>query len=197
MPAAPGLPSGGPEALREARYRAAMHVLLTERLRIRPFDADDAADADFIVALLNDPGWLRFIGDRKVRTPEDARRYLRDGPVAMLQRHGFGLGCVERRADGVAIGMCGLIRRDTLAEVDLGFAFLPAGRGQGYAREAAAAVLAQGLGPLGLARIVAITDRDNHASAHVLEAIGMRYERDVKLEADSALLRLFAIARSA
>ena len=120
-------------------------TLQTERLRIRPFTEDDAA---FILELVNDADWLRFIGDKNVRSLDDARRYLRDGPLAMLARYGHALGCVERRSDGQAIGMCGLLKRDSLDDVDLGFAFLPAARGQGYAREAAAAVVGFGFGTL-------------------------------------------------
>jgi [ribosomal protein S5]-alanine N-acetyltransferase len=162
----------------------------TQRLTIRPFTQDDAA---FILELVNDADWQRFIGDKKVRSLDDARRYLRDGPLAMLAKHGVGLCCVERRSDGVAIGMCGLIKRDTLADIDLGFAFLPAARGQGYAREAAAAVLTHGLRTLALKRIVAITDLDNAASARVLEGVGLRFERLLPAAADGKVLRLFAI----
>jgi len=166
-----------------------LQTLHTERLAIRPFCEDDAA---FILELVNDADWLRFIGDKNVATLDDARRYLREGPLAMYQRHRLGLCCVERRSDGAAIGMCGLIRRDTLDDVDLGFAFLPAARGEGYAREAAAATLAHGFGTLRLPRIVAITDIDNTASAQVLEAVGLRFERLLPASADDKLLRLFA-----
>ena len=165
-------------------------TLQTERLRIRPFTEDDAA---FILELVNDADWLRFIGDKNVRSLDDARRYLRDGPLAMLARVGHALGCVERRSDGQAIGMCGLLKRDSLDDVDLGFAFLPAARGQGYAREAGAAVVGFGFGTLGLKRIVAITDPDNLASARVLEAAGLRFEHLLPAGAESKALRLFAL----
>jgi ribosomal-protein-alanine N-acetyltransferase len=168
---------------------AAAPVLLTPRLAIRAFTPDDAP---FIVELLNDPGWLKHIGDRGVRTLDDARRYLRDGPIAAGERHGFALWAVLRRDDdsGVPLGMCGLVRREGLDHVDLGYAFLPAARGQGFAREAAAAVLAHGFERLGLTRIVAITAVDNVASGRVLEAIGMRFERRLRVpgHADDSLL---------
>jgi len=167
-----------------------MRTLHTPRLTIRPFTEDDAA---FILELVNDADWLRFIGDKKVHTLDDARRYLRDGPLKMVAEHGHGLACVERRSDGRSIGMCGLIRRDTLDDIDLGFAFLPAARGQGHAREAAAAVLAFGLGTLGLQRVVAITDLDNTASARVLEAVGLHFERLLPAVGEAKALRLFAI----
>jgi RimJ/RimL family protein N-acetyltransferase/uncharacterized protein YndB with AHSA1/START domain len=151
--------------------------LITARLTMRAFSPDDAA---FIIELLNDPGWLRFIGDRQVRTPEDARAYLRKGDLAQA-RHGFSLGAVVRTSDGALIGMCGLIRREGLDDVDLGYAFLPAYRGQGYAREAAAAWLACGFERFGLKRIVAITSADNVDSGKVLEAIGMRFEQRLRV----------------
>jgi len=171
-----------------------MQSLHTERLTIRPFSEDDAA---FILELVNDADWLRFVGDKQVHSLDDARRYLRDGPLAMQARHGHSLCCVVRRGDGAALGMCGLIRRDTLDDVDLGFAFLPAARGQGHARESAAAMLAHGFGPLGLKRIVAITDIDNPASARVLEALGLRFERLLETVGDAKALRLFAIEAAA
>ena len=135
---------------------------------------------------------MRHIGDRKVRTADDARAYLRDGPLTAQQHHGFALWAVERRdaPEAAPIGMCGLIRRDGLADVDIGYAFLPAGRGQGFAREAATAVLALGFGALGLMRIVAITSVDNAASGRVLESIGMRFEQRVRVpgHAEDSLL---------
>jgi [ribosomal protein S5]-alanine N-acetyltransferase len=172
-----------------------MTPLVTARLTLRRFTPDDAA---FIVELLNDPGWLRNIGDRKVRTQGDAREYLRQGAIAHAALHGFALGAVERSSDGALIGMCGLIRRQGLADVDLGYALLPAFRGQGYAREAAAAWLACGFERFGLTRIVAITSVDNAASGKVLEAIGMRFERQLRVpghDDDSLLYAAHAAAR--
>src|SRR5262249_6845437 len=126
-----------------------------------------------------------------------AEGYLRKGPLAMYERHGFGLFRVERRDDGASVGMCGLIRRDGLDDVDIGFAFLESARGQGYASEAARAVLDYGLGELGLERIVAITNVDNHASSRVLEKLGMRYVRTMQLPRDTTELKLYEIERAA
>ena len=165
-----------------------MLVLHTERLTIRPFTEDDA---EFILELVNDADWLRFIGERQVHSLDDARRYLRNGPLAMQARLGHSLCCVVRASDAAPLGMCGLLKRDTLEDVDLGFAFLPAARGQGFAREAAAAVLAHGFGHLGLKRIAAITDIDNAASARVLEAVGLRFERLLPAGAGGKASRLF------
>jgi [ribosomal protein S5]-alanine N-acetyltransferase len=166
----------------------------TARLVLRDFTFDDAP---FIVELLNDPGWLRFIGQRNVRSLDDARAFLRDCPMAHAARHGFALGAMQRRSDGVVVGMCGLIRRDTLPDVDVGYALLPAHRGQGYAREAAAAWVERGFQRHGLARIVAITKPDNDASARALVAIGMRFEARLRLAGAEEDSLLYAIERGA
>jgi RimJ/RimL family protein N-acetyltransferase len=165
-----------------------MKVLETQRLILRLLSVNDA---DFILELLNDPGWLRFIGDKGVRTPEDARAYIRQGPMAMYARYGFGLYLTELK-EGVPIGICGLIKRDGLADVDVGFAFLPAFRAKGYAHESAAAVMAYGRQTLGMGRIVAITSPDNHSSIKLLEKLGMRFEHLMRLPGDTEEVSLFA-----
>jgi RimJ/RimL family protein N-acetyltransferase len=162
--------------------------LVTARLTLRRFTE---GDAPFILELLNDPDWLRFIGDKSVQTLDDARRYLRDGPITMYARFGVGLLCVELKS-GVPVGMCGLIRREGVTDVDLGFAFLPAFRSQGLAREAASATLAHGHESLGLQRIVAFTAADNAPSAKLLGSIGMRLERTTTLPDSAEELLLFA-----
>lgn len=166
-----------------------MIVMGTTRLKLRRLCAEDAP---FIQRLLNDPGWLRFIGDRGVRTIDDARSYLLNGPIAMYARHGFGLYLTERKSDGVPIGMCGLIKRDGLDDVDIGFAFLPEFYGVGYAQEAAAATMAYGMRTLCLTRIVGITSQDNERSIKLLEKIGLRFERLMRLPKDDEEIMLFA-----
>ena len=166
-----------------------MRVLETERLILRWLTADDAP---FIVELLNDPGWLRFIGDRGVRTLDDARSYLLKGPVAMVERLGFGLYLTERKADGEPMGICGLIKRDGLDDIDIGFAFLPQYGGIGYAEEAAAAVMEHGKRAFALKRIVGITSHDNESSIKLLEKIGLKFERMVRLSRDDEEVMLFA-----
>ena len=166
--------------------------MVTERLTIRPFTLDDAA---FIVTLVNDPDWLRFIGDKAVKTAEDARRYLTAGPIAMYELHGFGLCAIERTKDRSTIGMCGLIRREGLEDVDIGYALVPEARGQGFALEAALAVLEYGLTTLGISRIVAITNPDNVASTRVLEGLGMRFERHLQMGEGAKRVALYAVGR--
>jgi RimJ/RimL family protein N-acetyltransferase len=151
-------------------------------------------DAEFILGLLNEPSWLQFIGDKGVRTLEDARAYILKGPVDMYSRLGFGLYLVELKKSVLPIGMCGLIKRDILEDVDIGFAFLPAYWGKGYAYEAAAAVMAYGEKVLGLDRIVAITSLDNDRSAKLLEKLGLRFEKVLKLAPGSEEVKLFGTA---
>ena len=165
-----------------------MDVLKTDRLVLRRLSVGDAA---FILELMNDPGWLRFIGDRGVRTLEDARQYILSGPVDMYDRLGFGLYAVELKGSGSLIGICGLIKRETLPDIDLGFAFLPRFSGQGYASEAAAAVLTYERQALGIARVLAITSPDNDRSIKLLERIGFRFQGMLQLSQDDEV-RLFA-----
>jgi RimJ/RimL family protein N-acetyltransferase len=153
-------------------------VLETERLILRRFDL---GDAEFILALVNEPSFIRYIGDKGVRTLEDARAYLLSGPIGSYQRMGFGLYLTLRKSDGVPIGMCGLLKRDTLPDVDIGFAFLPQFCRQGFALESAAAVVRYARTALGLSRLVAVTDPDNAASIRLLERLGLSFERLVRL----------------
>jgi RimJ/RimL family protein N-acetyltransferase len=165
-----------------------LKVVETDRLILRRLSPEDA---EFILKLLNEPSWLRFIGDKGIRTIEDARDYILKGPVEMYSRLGFGLYLVELKDEGLSIGICGLIKRDSLKDVDIGFAFLPKYWGQGYASEAASAVMDYGRATLGLKRIVAITSVDNDSSAKLLEKLGFRFEGMLRLANDSAEVRLY------
>jgi RimJ/RimL family protein N-acetyltransferase len=147
-------------------------VFETGRLALRQFSPNDA---EFILELLNEPSWIRFIGDKNVRTLDDARNYLVNGPIAMYERVGFGLFLVALKSSGEPVGMCGLIKRDTLEDVDIGFAFLPRHWGKGYAFEAAEATMNYGREVLKLKRIVAITSPDNDSSIKLIERIGLKY----------------------
>jgi RimJ/RimL family protein N-acetyltransferase len=164
-------------------------VVETERLRIRRLALDDAA---FILELLTDPSFLRNIGDRGVANLEDARRYLRNGPMRSYEEHGFGLYLTTRKEDGAPIGICGLLKRDALDDVDVGFAFLPRYWSKGYATESARAVVAYGKDVLGLPRIVAVTRADNDGSIRVLRKLGMRFEKTVRLTEGGPALELYA-----
>ena len=164
-----------------------MTVLETERLALREFTADDA---DVVLRLVNEPSFLRYIGDRGVRTLEDARKYIADGPVAGYARDGHGLMRVERKSDGASLGMCGLLKREALPDPDIGFSFFPEYWSQGYALEAASAAMRHVRKTLGIGRILAITTLDNASSMRLLDKLGFRFERMIALGAEE--LRLFA-----
>jgi RimJ/RimL family protein N-acetyltransferase len=149
-------------------------------------------DAGFFLRLVNEPSWLRFIGDRQVRDLEGSRRYLANGPVASYARNGFGLWVVHPRRRSDPVGLCGLLRRDSLPHPDLGFAFFPSAWGRGWAAESAAAVLEHARLRLGLRRVLAITDPENAASIRVLRRIGMRRAGAHRLPGESLVLHLYA-----
>lgn len=153
-----------------------MVIASTKRLILRHFVLDDAP---FILKLVNEPTWIQFIGDRNVHTLSDAQKYLTDGALASYQHHGFGLYLVQLRSDGTPIGTCGLVKRDGLSEVDIGFALLPLFTGHGYAFEAATAVLEHARTDLGLMRLVAITAVDNERSMRLLQKLGLQYEKRI------------------
>lgn len=165
-----------------------MKVCETERLILRQLTTDDAA---FILELLNEPSFLQNIGDKGVRTIDDACQYILSGPVASYERFGFGLYLVALKETLLPIGICGLLKRDGLEDVDIGYAFLPRFWSKGYAFEAASAVLALGRETLGLKRIVAITAPDNHSSIRVLHKLGLRFEKMVRLPGAEAESKLF------
>lgn len=151
-----------------------MNIVETERLRLRTITLDDA-DAAFHLALLNDPGFIENIGDRGVRTLDDSRRYIADGPVAMQERYGHSMYVVELKDSGVPVGMCGLIKRETLVDVDIGYAFLPEYRSCGYAYEAARATVDHARA-LGIERLAGITSPANVASNALLQKLGLRFK---------------------
>ena len=167
-----------------------MIVLKTERLILRQFSSDDV---QFILDLLNEPSFIQNIGDRGVQTLEDARSYILRVPVASYERHGFGLYLVILKESGESIGMCGLIKREELKDVDIGYAFLPKYWSKGYAVESAFAVKEYARAVIGLKRLVAITDPENQGSIRVLENLGFRFEKMVRLSEDDIELKLFAV----
>ena len=164
-------------------------VLRTKRLTLRRLVP---GDAPFIVKLVNDPDWVRYIGERNVRGDDDARRYLEQGPLAMYRDAGFGLYLVELEATGASIGLTGLIRREGLDDVDLGFAFLPPWRGQGFAYEASMAALDEGRDRFGLKRVVAIVSPDNARSIGLLARLGFAFERKLRYAEDGDEVALYA-----
>ena len=166
-----------------------MKILETARLTLRQITIDDAA---FYLRLLNEPSWLQYIGNKGVRTLADARQSILNGPVSMQARLGFSLYLNELKGSGVPIGLCGLIKRETLSDIDIGFAFLPEYWGKGYAYEAAAAVVDYATHKIGLTRLVAITSPENTSSIRLLERLGLTFDRNITLSGDGEETKLFA-----
>ncbi len=161
----------------------------TARLRLRRQTLDDAV---FLLAVMNDPEFIRHIADRGVRTPDDARAYLTAGALASYAEHGFGLWLIERMSDGAALGLCGLVKRPAFTDVDVGYALLPAFRGAGYAREAVAGTLAHARAAYGLTRLIAVVSPDNVPSRRLLEREGFVFERMVRMTPEEPEILLLA-----
>jgi RimJ/RimL family protein N-acetyltransferase len=164
-------------------------VIETDRLVVRRLTVEDAP---FILRLLNEPSFLQHIGDRGVRNLADAKQYILSGPVASYEAHGFGLFLVELKESRHPIGICGLLKRDALYDVDLGFAFVPESWSKGYAFESASATLAYARDTHHLKRIVAITSPENVASINLLVKLGFFFDRMVLMPGDKAEVKLFA-----
>jgi RimJ/RimL family protein N-acetyltransferase len=167
---------------------AFMIILETERLVLCHLAA---GDAEFILELLNEPSFIRYIGDKGVRNLDDARRYIAEGPVTSYELNGFGLNLVRLKASSAPIGICGVLKRDTLPDPDIGFAFLPSYWNQGYALESAAAVMTHARETFGLDRILAITSPDNEASEKLLGRIGFQFDQLIRLSNDESEVKLF------
>jgi RimJ/RimL family protein N-acetyltransferase len=167
-----------------------MTILETERLILRLLTDDDA---EFYLRLINQPSWLRNIGNRGIHTVDNARLAIAQGPLAMHASFGFCLYAVEGKAEAAALGLCGLIKRETLEDVDIGYAFLDEHGGKGYAYEAAAAVLEYASSGLGLRRVVAITAPDNARSIRLIGKLGLRFEQQLILGTDTNPTNLYAI----
>lgn len=165
-------------------------IAVTERLKIRKFIL---ADAKFIVKLVNQPDWIKYIGDRNIHTINDAIKYLKFGPLAMYENHGFGLYAVESLDNGQLIGMCGLLKRDILDTLDIGFAFLPEYYGLGYGVEAARVIADFARINFGLKKLLAIVNPDNLRSVRLLEKIGFTYEKQLEIEANKPKVNLMSL----
>jgi RimJ/RimL family protein N-acetyltransferase len=153
-----------------------MIVIETERLRLRRLTPEDAP---FIQVLLNEPTFVRYVGDRGIRTVEDAEAFIRNVPMRLYETYGFGHFLSERKSDGTPMGICGLIKRDTLEDVDIGFSLMPEFWSKGYAYEAAAATVEYAKTTAGLPRLVAIVNPDNAASIRLIGRLGLHFERNL------------------
>lgn len=167
-----------------------MLISETERLSINELTVQDAP---FVLTLLNTPTWLRFIGDRGIKNLDEARNYLLNGPIASYKRLGFGLYLIKLKEGDIPVGMSGLIKRDGLDDVDIGFALHPDYTGKGYAFEAAAAVMTYAREVLKLTMVVAITTEDNTHSISLLQKIGLHYKKMVTLPGNQKEYMLFSL----
>lgn len=167
-----------------------MTVVDTERLQLTRLSYDHC---EFIFELVNEPSFKQFIGDKEVHSLEDARRYLREGPIGSYEQHGYGLFLVSVRESAMPVGICGLVKREEFDDPDLGFAFLKRFRRLGYASESARAVLEHGFDELGLRRIIAMADPDNEPSIRLLQTLGFVYARKVRMPEDDYDINLYAL----
>ncbi|MEO6252979.1 MAG: GNAT family N-acetyltransferase [Ferruginibacter sp.] len=161
------------------------YILETERLTLREFVPGDTA---FILELVNSPGWLKFIGDRNIKTTEQAKAYLENGPIKSYRENGFGLAMVETKDHKEQIGMCGIIKRDSLIKPDIGFAFLPEFTGKGYAFEMAFATINYAIQKLNIPVVYAITVENNVHSIKLLEKIGLKFIKTTSSPENEELL---------
>ncbi|MFI5185425.1 MAG: GNAT family N-acetyltransferase [Chitinophagales bacterium] len=167
-----------------------MEIIESKRLLLRPFIP---GDSNFILELLNTEGWLKYIGDRNVKTIQQANYYLENGPIKSYKVNGFGLSMVQLKENNKPIGMSGLIRRDYLDHPDIGFAFLPGYTGKGYAYEIAKEIIYYGFNRLQLQQILAITLPENSSSIRLLEKLGLRYQKKVISKDTNEELSLYSI----
>lgn len=165
-------------------------ILETERLIIREFIFDDS---DFVIRLVNSPGWLTFIGDRNIKNTEQARQYMVQGPMASYKKNGFGFYVVLLKATQQQLGICGLIKRDTLLHTDLGFAFLPEFNGRGYAYEASSAIIHYSKNHIKLKKLIAIVMPENASSIKLLEKLGMTFDKMIEFGEKKENLMLYQI----
>jgi len=165
------------------------YIIETERLRLREFNSEDSK---FIVELVNSPGWLEFIGDRNIKTEEQAKIYLENGPIRSYHENGFGLSLVETKDGSLKIGMCGIIKRDNLEHPDIGFAFLPEYTGKGYAFEIANATLKFAVEKLEIPVVCAITQANNEKSIRLLEKIGLKFVKPITFSNEIVALLFYS-----
>jgi RimJ/RimL family protein N-acetyltransferase len=170
-----------------------MNILETERLILREIVEQDA---EFIYDLVNQPSFVKYIGNRNVHSVETAREFIENRYRQSYREHGFGLYAVELKENNTPIGICGFVRRDTLPDADIGFAFLPQFERKGYAFESADAVMKYGRDVLKLAKVLAITTQNNEASGKLLEKLGFKFENLIKQPNDETELKLFSFENS-
>ena len=163
----------------------------TERLRLHPVTVDDA---ELMLSVWNDPAFIRNVVDRGIRTTDEARVAIADGAERLFKRYGYGPCCMSLKSNGVQIGICGLFKRDNLEHPDIGFAVLPDYCGQGYAGEAAAAIVDYARSEIHLETLTAIVSPENRPSIGLIEKLGMTFERMVLMPGDESEIRLYSMS---
>jgi RimJ/RimL family protein N-acetyltransferase len=169
-------------------------LLETQRLVIRELTLEDAP---FFFELVNDPDWIRFIGDRNVQTVDDAKDYLQNRIFKSYEESGFGFYAVVLKSSNEVMGISGFVKRDELEHVDVGFAFLPKGRGKGYAFESTEALMNYGVKTFNFQKVLAIANNDNEPSHHLLKKLGFTFEKYVKLHDEEDEISLFSFINAA
>lgn len=162
-----------------------MLIIETERLNIRHIEE---SDAEFIHSLFNTDTFIKYIGDRNLKTIADAQTYIQTGPQAMYEKMGFGLFLVELKEGLVPLGISGLIKRDTLDDIDVGYGFHPEHEGAGYALESTQAVVNYAKDILNISRLVAITTAENNRSINLLAKLGLEFEKELRQEEETLQL---------
>ena len=166
------------------------HPPATARLTLRRITPDDA---DLMLAIWNDAAFVRYVGDRGIRTPDQARAAIREGALRLYSDFGFGPYCMVLRADGTRIGICGLFQRDNLEHPDIGFSVLPEYCGAGYASEAAKSVVAFARDDLGISMLTAIVSPENAVSIGLIEKLGLRYDRGITMPDEDEEISLYSM----
>ena len=171
-----------------------MTIFHTARLALHEFTTVDAA---FIIELLNSESYIKYIGRRNIHTPEEAKKYIADNFEKSYTEKGFGFYVMELISDKSPIGICGIVKRDWLDDVDLGFALLPEYEGKGYANEASQAMLDYSLTVLNIKKIAAITMKENRGSIKLLKKLGLKENGTVIHPDEKVKLMLFVYANTA
>ncbi len=150
-------------------------------------------DADLMLTIWNDPAFIRFVGDRGIRTLEEAKEAMLEGALRLYEQFDYGPYCLVQKSDGERIGICGLFRRDVLEHPDIGFALLPPYYGMGLASEAARAVVAHSRDELGIETLTAIVSPENSASIALLEKLGLSFERGITMPGEDEEISLYSM----
>lgn len=162
--------------------------ITTERLFLRPTNIEDSS---FIFELMNTPKWIKNIGDRNIQSPLDAENYIKEKMIPQLEKLGYSNYTVIRKDDHVKLGSCGLYNREGIEGVDIGFAFLPQYEGKGYAYESANKLMALAFSEFNIKKVSGITIEENTASRKLLEKLGLKFSKIIRLPDDDVDLLLY------